>query len=418
MESHPISRDLDYYKATMGQLEYERHPQEIVTFELKNRSCELLSQYVTPDELSARLNTLRSGWQPEEVAYLAGLITQDGRAQFSEEYLDFLMDNDLPPVDVSLDDANELTVKTTGPWPLVTFWETIVMSSINELYYKNKLAETDTSINDFYEEGDRRLSEKIALLKEHPDIQFSDFGTRRRFSYEWQHHVVKRLIQEIPGSIVGTSNIYLANAHGITPIGTYAHEMPMVYAGLEDAKGNNPLIGHNKMVRDWQDRYGPTLSTALTDTFTTEFFLADSTPEQTAQWKAFRHDSGDPFNFGDTLIEWLEAHSINPLEKTIVFSDGLEIESIIELNSYFKGRIKLLFGWGTTLTNDVGLKANNIVMKATRVNKTPTVKLSDVITKHTGPSDTVERYALEVKRVSQMGAAAWQSVCQEALVCA
>lgn len=418
MEAHPISRDLDYYKATMGQLEFERHPEDIVTFELKNRSTELLSKYVTPDELTARLDTLRSGWQPEEVAYLAGLTAQDGRAQFSEEYLDFLMDNDLPPVDVSLDDTGELAVTTTGPWPLVTFWETIVMSSINELYYKNKLAETGANIDDLYAEGDRRLSEKIALLKEHPDIKFSDFGTRRRFSYEWQHHVIERLIQEIPESIVGTSNIYLANAHGISPIGTYAHEMPMVYAGLEDAKGNNPLIGHNKMVRDWQERYGSTLSTALTDTFTTEFFLSDSTPEQTADWKAFRHDSGDPFDFGDALIEWLESQEIDAHEKTIVFSDGLDIESIIELNTYFKGRIKLLFGWGTTLTNDLGLKANNIVMKATRVNGTPTVKLSDVATKHTGPKDTVERYALEVERVAQMGAMAWRSVCQEELACA
>lgn len=418
METHPISRDLDYYKATMGQLEYERHPDAIVTFELKNRSGEKLSRYVSPKELSARLDVLRSGWQPEEIAYLAGLIAQDGQAQFSKEYLDFLMDNELPPVDVSLDENDELAVKTTGPWPLVTFWETIVMSSINELYYENKLAETGKNLDDLYKEGDRRLDEKIAVLKQHPAIQFSDFGTRRRFSYEWQHHVIDRLIREVPENIVGTSNIFLAHEHGIAPIGTYAHEMPMVYAGLEDEQGNNPLLGHSKMTQDWQNRYGSSLSTALTDTFTTEFFLADSTPEQTTQWKAFRHDSGDPFDFGDTLIEWLEAQNVDAHSKTIVFSDGLSIESIVDLHDYFKGRINLLFGWGTTLTNDLGLTANNIVMKATRVNDTPTVKLSDVETKHTGPTATVERYALEVQRATEMGAHAWQLACHEELTCA
>lgn len=416
METPFISRDLDYYKATMGQLEYERHPDAIVTFELKNRSSELLSRYVDPDELTSRLEAKRSGWQPEEIAYLASVVAQDGNAQFTTEYLDFLADNELPPVNVSLDDREELAVATTGPWPLVTFWETVVMSTINELYYEKLLAEQDISLEDLYEEGDRRLDEKIALLKAHPDIKFSDFGTRRRFSYAWQHHVIDRLLTEVPDSMIGTSNIYLAYEHGISPIGTYAHEMPMVYAGLEDEKGHNPLVGHNNMIHDWQERYGSTLSTALTDTFTTEFFLTDSRPEQTERWKAFRHDSGDPFDFGDQLIDWLEAQDIDPTSKTIVFSDGLSIDSIIELNDYFKGRINLLFGWGTTLTNDLGLKANNIVMKATRVNGTPTVKLSDNTGKHTGPVDTVERYAHKVRIATSMGAAAWQALTQKELV--
>ncbi len=418
MEAHPISQDLDYYKATMGQLEFERHKDAIVTFELKNRSTEQLSRYVSPDELSARLRVLQGGWQPDEVAYLASLIAQNGREQFSGEYLDFLMDNELPPVDVSLDSNGELAVQTTGSWPLVTFWETIVMSTINELYYENKLAQDGTSLDDLYDEGDRRLSEKIAILKDNPDIHFSDFGTRRRFSYQWQYHVVERLLNEVPENMIGTSNIYLAHTHDIRPVGTYAHEMPMVYGGLEEANGNNPLLGHNKMVQDWQQRYGTTLSTALTDTFTTEFFLADSTKAQTESWQAFRHDSGDPFNFGDMLIDWLAQQGIDPCSKTIVFSDGLTIEAICELNTYFKGRITLLFGWGTTLTNDLGLRANNIVMKATRVNGTPTVKLSDVATKHTGPTESVERYTREVEKVREMGARAWQSVCHEGLICA
>lgn len=181
------------------------------------------------------------------------------------------------------------------------------------------------------------------------------------------------------------------------PIGTFAHELPMVYAALADKAGDNPLDGHYQVLQDWQQLYGEGLSTALTDTFTTEFFFADFTPEQMASWKALRHDSGDPMQFGDRVIDFYEQRGIDPREKTIVFSDGLDIETIIKLADYFKDRIKVTFGWGTTLTNDLGVKANNFVMKATAVDGVPTVKLSDVEGKYTGPDDKIEEYKTYVK---------------------
>lgn len=392
-----LSQGLDYYKATMGQLEYDKHPDAEVTFTLKNRAPTLLSEFVTAEELRDRLGNVANGWQPDEIAYLASLQNQDGTAQFTSEYLDFLRDNPLPPVDIGYDERGDLAVSTTGKWPLVTFWETVVMSELNELYFQNKLAHEGSSLKELYAEGDRRLSKKIDILRNHPDIKFSDFGTRRRFSYDWQKHVIERVARELPDNFVGTSNIYLAHELGLRPIGTFAHELPMVYAALADKTGDNPLDGHYQVLQDWQQLYGEGLSTALTDTFTTEFFFADFTPEQMASWQALRHDSGDPMQFGDMVIAFYEQHGIDPHEKTIVFSDGLDIETIIKLADYFKDRIKVTFGWGTTLTNDLGVEANNFVMKATAVDGVPTVKLSDVEGKHTGPDDKIKEYKRRVK---------------------
>ena len=274
----------------------------------------------------------------------------------------------------------------------MTFWETVVMSELNELYFQQKLASEGTDLAALYAEGDRRLDAKIKRLQSRPDIKFSDFGTRRRFSYEWQKHVIERLAHELPDNFVGTSNIYLAHELGIKPIGTFAHELPMVYCALDDADGRDPLDGHNRVLRDWQQLYKGDLSTALTDTFTSEFFFADMTPEQAAEWKALRHDSGDPFEFGDRVIAFYESLGIATQEKTIVFSDGLNIDQIIALADYFKGKINVLFGWGTSLTNDLGVKANNIVMKAVAVNGVSTVKLSDNEGKHTGDPEKIALY--------------------------
>lgn len=328
---------------------------------------------------------------------MAGLQNQDGKATFSQEYLDFLISNPLPPVNIGYDKRGDLAVEATGKWPLVTFWETVIMSEINEIYFRNKLAREGYSLEEVYAEGDRRLDEKIKLLKSRPDIKFSDFGTRRRFSYDWHRHVIERVANELPDNFVGTSNIYLAHKLGLKPIGTFAHEMPMVYAALTDKAGNNPLSGHSQALKDWQDTYGDELSIALTDTFTTDFFFADFTPDQWSSWKGLRHDSGDPIEFGNKAIEIYKKNGIDPLEKTIVFSDGLDVDEIIRIADYFKDKINVTFGWGTTLTNDLGITPNNFVMKATEVDGVSTVKLSDTPGKHTGSGDKIREYSKRVK---------------------
>lgn len=400
-EGRDLSVGLDFYKPTMSQVAFEKKNDAEVTFTFKNRGKEVLTEYVDPFTLQERLNTRRSGWSKDEVAYLAALSAADGSERFSPAFLDYIEQSDLPPVNVSLNEEGDLAIDTKGDWALVTFWETVVMSEVNELYFETKVRRDGLDVMELYMKGDEKLTEKIEVLKNRPDIKFADFGTRRRFSYRWQNHVIERLLHECPDNFVGTSNVSLAQKYGVTPIGTFAHEMPMVYAGLADKEGRDPLEGHNEMLQDWEDVYRGELSTALTDTFTSEFFFTDFTPEQAASWKALRHDSGDPVEFGNRVIEFYEELGIDPLDKTIVFSDGLDIDTIVSLADTFKGKINLLFGWGTTLTNDLGLKPLNIVMKATCVDNVDTVKLSDDPGKHTGPKTKVNEYNQNVANIIQ-----------------
>jgi nicotinate phosphoribosyltransferase len=393
-EQGRLSSGLDYYKPTMSQVALEREPDAEVTFTLKNRGEQRLADYINLDDLRARLDEFReNGWSQDELEYLADLRKSDGAQVFGPEFVEYLATHELPPVSVTYDEAiDDIAVNTTGVWPMVTFWETVVMSEINEMYFENYLLAKEINPLEVYEEGDQRLSEKIAILQQNPNIKFADFGTRRHFSLRWQKYVLERLIKECPENIVGTSNVALARSLDIRPIGTFAHETLMVYAGLADERGEDIRASHNKFLYDWFDFYGEDLSIALTDTFGSEFFLADFTPEQARKWRGMRHDSGDPYKFGEDVIKFYENLDIDPTVKTIVFSDGLDIDTIVELHKHFEGRVRLLFGWGTTLTNDLGLPALNIVMKATKVNGIETVKLSDNTGKHTGSEEQIRRY--------------------------
>jgi nicotinate phosphoribosyltransferase len=392
-----LSSGLDFYKPTMSQLAFERHPEERVTFTFHNRGNQRIADYVDTTRLQDKLNLLQQhGWTDYELAYLRSLQDSTSQPYFSDGYLSYLKESTMPPVQVCLDkDTNDIAIQATGDWPLVTFWETVVMGEVNEAYFEGYMVAHDVNPFEVYDEGDRRLSEKIAILQDNPGIKFSDFGNRRHFSLRWQKHIDERLMSECPDNFMGTSNISLARQLGITPIGTFAHEVPMVYAALADMNGADIRASHGTMLDDWFERYGKSLSIALTDTFGSDFFFADFGDERAAAWRALRHDSGDPVKFGEKVISFYEQHGIDPKTKTIVFSDGLDIETIVQLYEHFNDRVGVVFGWGTTLTNDLGLPALNIVMKATEVNGTSTVKLSDVQTKHTGNPNMIERYTNE-----------------------
>lgn len=395
-----LTEGLDFYKPTMSQVAYRQEPDAEVTFSFHNRGSQRLLDYINPDNLQAKLDALRQkGWTKPELQFLGSLTINDSEPAFSSDFLDYLGHSQLPEVTIGYDaEIDDLSIETKGDWPLVTFWETVVMGEVNEAYFETYLQAHNINPADVYKEGDRRLSQKIAILQAHPDIKFADFGTRRHFSAKWQEHVVGRLVAECAGNLVGTSNVALAQKFGIAPIGTFAHEMPMVYAGLAHARGGNVRASHNRMLIDWYEQYGAAYSVALTDTFKTDFFFSDFTPTQAEQWRGVRQDSGDPYAFGEKLLSFYEQHGVDPTTKTVVFSDGLDIDQIVALHKHFAGRINVLFGWGTTLTNDMGIKPLNVVMKATHVRDKLTgqeadnVKIGDGQGKRTGPPELVNLY--------------------------
>lgn len=392
-----MTAGLDYYKPTMSQLAYNVHPEAEVTFTFKNRGTQRLLDHVDPAALQTRFDEIvERGFDEAELDYLATLTHASGENVFTPDYLEHLRGATLPKVDIAIDN-DDLAFAATGRWDLVTFWETVVMSEVNQAYFEGMARNENLDVLALYDEGQRRLDAKIAVLQANPDIKFADFGTRRHFSLRWQDHVVNELLTRCPENIIGTSNVALARKYGVKPIGTFAHEMPMTYAGIADAQNQDIRGSHNQMLEDWYQTYGADLSVALTDTFGSDFFFADFTPEQAEQWRGLRHDSGDPVEFAEKAIAFYQAHDIDPTTKTIVFSDGLDIDEIVRLHDLFKDRVNVLFGWGTTLTNDLGPKALNIVMKATHVHlpdgtQAAQVKLSDNSGKHTGPTEKIKEY--------------------------
>ncbi len=395
-----VTAGLDYYKPTMSQLAHNVEPDAEVTFTFKNRGEQRLADFVTDQALTERFESIRArGFQESELQYLAGVTNNDGERVFNDIYLEYLRTHELPEVHVTLEE-DDLAIRTTGPWPMVTFWETVIMCEINEMYFEGQIRNKGIAIMDLYEEGDRRLSEKIAYFQQNPDVKFADFGTRRHFSWRWHKHVVERLAAECPDNFIGTSNVQLAASLGLKPIGTFAHEMPMVYAGLADARGEDIRASHGEMLDDWFDTYGDDLAIALSDTFGSDFFFEDFGTQRAQAWRGTRHDSGDPIAYGEKGIAFYEANDIDPRDKVIVFSDGLDVPTTDRIHQAFKGRVGHLFGIGTNLSNDVGLRPLNIVMKATNVNGADTVKLSDNPGKHTGPEEKIDAYKQIFGRVA------------------
>lgn len=382
--------DLDWYKLTMGQFVFHRYPNEMVTYTFRNRTTsrpigKVIPLQIVEDSLRNLQKLLPT---PAELEYLRTL------GIFQEDYLLFLKNGlVLPEVHVAkVGDA--INIAVVGPWSSAIYWETYILSTINELYYHFLLKKyPELTRETCWSTGKVRLKQKIARLHDYPDILFSEFGTRRRYSLSWQETVAKILMDAKLGNrFLGFSNVRLSMIHGKKPQGTMAHELFMVMARLGEDNNANIRSSHNRVLQEWWDEYNGNLTTALTDTYGTDFFFKDFSYEQAVHWAALRQDSGDPKEFGYKAIKFYEAQGIDPLSKTIVFSDGLDIYEIIRLHLEFAGKIKTAFGWGTSLTNDVGLTPLSLVVKPIVVNGRGTVKFSDNLAKATGHPDDISRF--------------------------
>jgi nicotinate phosphoribosyltransferase len=385
--------DTDFYKFTMGHWVFKRYPDVPVRYAFKNRTARVrLADYIDEAELGRELEHVRTlRVTTSELHYLRG-TNEYGERLFGEAYLQFLQGLRLPPYELARVDGT-YRLEFSGVWSEAIYWETLALSIINELYYRALLARLSAFERDVVmATGTLRLADKITILRTRPDITFSDFGTRRRFSRSWQEYVIRALAQEIPQQLLGTSNTAMAMQYNLLPMGTLAHEMFMVMAGVMADNDDTIRAAHNRVLQEWWDEYGGGLSIALTDTYGTEFFFRDMTAEQARAWKGLRQDSGDPMAFGEQAITFYERHGIDPRDKLIVFSDGLDLGTIIKLTDHFAGRIRVSFGWGTNLTNDLGPAALSLVIKVVEANGRRTVKLSDNLAKATGDAPDVARF--------------------------
>ena len=411
--SGPIIRsrlEPDFYKFTMGQLIWRKYQNVPVIFSFQNRTPRArLGEVIDIGELREQFDHARAlMFTSGELDYLRGMSQQQER-MFDEAYVEFLRDVRLPEYQMTCQ-GSELKIDFTGRWSEVTYWETIALSIVNETYYRTllrRLSRVERAA--VVAEGIRRLQEKIAALRARPDIFVSDFGTRRRFSARWQHYVVRTLMEELnhrssSAQFLGTSNTYAAMTTGVLPMGTSAHELPMIIAGLLDSGDADPAwlrTAQRQVLDDWWQEYGWGLSIFLPDTFGTDFFFTVLTADDLKRWKGFRWDSGNLFEFAGRIINAYQNADINSRDKMLVASDALELPLILESHDRLIDRIRLSYGWGTGLTNDVldnvmigdsWFGPLSLVVKPTQADGRGLVKLSDNPAKAVGAPNDIIRY--------------------------
>lgn len=388
----------DQYKFPMGQLIYEQEPDAEVTFKMTNRKAlkgMRIADYVQPEELQEHYDRLRElEFTPDQLA----ILERQTDKGYTSEYLGMLASFKLPAIEVMIDPENsDLTATTTANWNASSLWEIPMLASLPEFYYPRYIDANGGSMKMVWNEGDRRLTRMIELMKAHPEIKFAEFGTRRRFGSAWQSHAVERFVTECPENLIGTSNPYLADKYGIAASGTNAHELSMTYAALTEARGGNPLDGQNQVIADWLERF-PAMPVALIDTFTSDVTLHDMSDEQIDKVRSYRIDSGNEYKIGQKVISFLERNGVDPLTRTLFFSNSLTPEKVVDISDAFQGKVGVAFGIGGHAVNNMGfdgqrsLPSMNIVAKAVEVNGRGTVKLSDDEGKHMGDAADVTRY--------------------------
>ncbi|WP_282159114.1 nicotinate phosphoribosyltransferase [Shimia thalassica] len=405
----PIVRSLidnDFYKLLMCQSVFRNKPDATVTFSLINRSKDIrLADLIDEGELREQLDHIRSlSLTRGESTFLRGNTFYGKRQMFRPDFMEWFENLRLP--DYHLEKRNgqyELTFE--GKWHEVMLWEIPALAVLMELRGRAVLHDMRKfELQVLYARAMTKLWEKIERLRDVPDLRIADFGTRRRHSYLWQDRCVQAMIEGLGDKFIGTSNCLIAMKRDIEAIGTNAHELPMVYSAL--AKTDEELAqAPYQVLADWHEEHDGNLRILLPDTYGTEGFLKRA-PDWLAGWTGIRIDSGDPATGAEIAIKWWKDRGEDPREKLIIFSDGLDVEKIVELRTQFAGRAKVSFGWGTLLTNDFrgltpddGLLPFSLVCKAIKADGNPTVKLSDNPNKAMGPAEEIERY----KRVFGVG---------------
>ncbi|PPU09445.1 nicotinate phosphoribosyltransferase [Xanthomonas arboricola] len=357
--------DTDLYKFTMMQAVLHQHPAAQVDYRFKCRTPGVdLAQFI--DEISREIDALcRLRLREDEVGYLRGL--RFIKPDFADFLALFHLDRKYLQLSASTTRPGEIELTIRGPWLHTILFEVPLLAIINEVWFRN------TSEPD-YEEGRSRLRDKVSSLRSMPaGCKIADYGTRRRYSRHWHGELLPLLRDGLGEQFVGTSNVYFAKQYGLTPLGTMAHEYLQAFQALGPRLRDSQVAA----LESWAREYRGDLGIALSDVVGLDAFLRDFDLYFCKLFDGMRHDSGDPFEWGERVIAHLQAHRIDPATKVLVFSDGLNIDKVMRLYAHFHTRCRLAFGVGTSLTNDLGPTPLQIVIKMVRCNGQPVAKLSD-----------------------------------------
>jgi nicotinate phosphoribosyltransferase len=307
--------------------------------------------------------------------------------------------------------SGDIDILIRGPWLHTILFEIPVLAIVNEVYFRN----TQSLPNLL--EGRQRLEQKVEQLRAPAlsDLKIADYGTRRRFSKAWHEEVLRVLVARLgtaqspgkvagtAGQLAGTSNVLFAMKLGLTPLGTMAHEY------LQACQALGPRLRDSQIYafESWAKEYRGDLGIALSDVYGMSAFLRDYDLYFCKLFDGARHDSGDPFHWGERMLDHYSRNRVDPRTKTLIFSDALTVPRIIELYQQFKGRAQLAFGIGTNLTNDLGDPPDHvplqIVIKMTRCNGQPVAKLSDAPAKNMCDDEKYLAYLRQVFDITQPG---------------
>jgi hypothetical protein len=365
--------ETDMYKFSMGQTIFHQFTsyKTTWTFKCRNKDVHFTDEMV--EEIKEQVQAFcQLRFTEEELEYLDNITWIKGT------YVDFLRlwQPRYEEFTITTDAPCGLAIDAAGTWLNTTMYEIPVLAIVNEVYFRMAY-DYDVLLKQFK----RRLDEKVRLLEEdtYRLSDFSEFGLRRRLSAEAQEMAVKAIAEvELPADshFIGTSNVYLAKKFNLKPVGTMAHEWIMC-TGQGNHK-HNPAYSNWYALDAWVKEYGILNGIALTDTITTDCFLRDFQLTYATLFSGVRHDSGDPYEWGDKMIAHYNSLGINPRTKTLLFSDSLDFERATALYDYFKDKAKVAFGIGTFISNDTDEEALNIVMKTTKCNGMDVAKISDV----------------------------------------
>ncbi len=379
--------DTDLYKFTMQQCVLHQFPGAQVQYRFKCRTPNVdLRPFL--DEINAEIDHLcELHFTDEELAYLGGLRF------IKSDYVDFLSLFHLKRNYIQVVESDDypcgIDISIKGPWLHTILFEIPVLAIVNEVYFRRLYGDLDKS------QGRRRLAEKIHLLLSEPnngDLHISDYGTRRRFSRAWQEEVLLTLKKELGPMLSGTSNVLLAKKFGLIPLGTMAHEYLQACQALGPRLRDSQVYGFEM----WAKEYRGDLGIALSDVYGMEPFLKDFDMYFCKLFDGARHDSGDPFVWGERMIEHWACNKCDPRSKSLIFSDALTIPRVIELYRRFHGRVGIGFGVGTNLMNDLGPTALNVVIKMVQANGQPVAKISDAPEKGMCEDEGYLRYLRQV----------------------
>lgn len=387
--------DTDFYTFTVGQWTWKYFPDIKISYSLINRTKNVaLSKIIDERELREQLDHARTLTFSNHDLHDIGGTFEYGNRMFKEEYVNFLQTFKLP--EYNLESGNEqYRLEFSGHWSTAIYWETIGLPIINELYTRHFLDKMTRFEKDVvFAKARLRLNEKIEILRRHPGLIFSDFGTRRRFSHHMQDYIVETLAEEMKGQFLGSSNMYFAMKYGIMPMGTKSHQIDMIMAAIMGDTEENMRQSVFEAMRLWWEMYGYGLSVFLPDTFGSRFFFKNAPAEIARDWKGGRQDSGDPWIWSKWLLEFYKKHDVDPKTKLFLASDGLNVERMVQLYDFFHRQFKIItFGIGTNLTFDVPFfpaRPISLVIKPTKACGKDLFKLSDNIKKATGTPETIE----------------------------